>query len=929
MGICLTQNQKTAIQTLDRDVCVSAGAGSGKTGVLVERYVHIVLETKYQRLPPHLQATPDRILVITFTDKATREMKNRIIKRFRDLKLTEERRQIETAYVSTIHGFCARLLQENPFEAAVDPQFQVLDEIQSARLLRQIGERTLDRLVQENNVDVQELLMAAQMERHHHPHSPDPTTALASSLETILAKLRHAGYTMEDLQKACQEGVSGISKRNSTLVQAFLLPLHAELSACQSALNALIQGMTGTASSSFASILETLNELFPLLQEPLDLLPKLSALGQQLKKTRRTAETHPKASSLASLMYRLQQVCQQAQQLYKCTKEAEELSAKHGHCFLSLLVSVWQEYEREKTQHGSLDMEDLQTRAIALLQNHPYVRHRYQNHFRHLLLDEFQDTNTLQMRIVELLHKENQTACNVLFVVGDVLQSIYGFRNAEPQLFLHVVQQLKKADQGHHIALADNFRSRPEILGLVNQVFQKLWEHNELFIPLASAASFDDKTVPSIEIMLSNSLHRDEYLLKEAEAIAKRIREMVENKDIALTAHSDPRHGEPLQWRDVAVLFRGLTRVALYEEAFARQGVPFYVVGGGRGYYARREVRDLLQTLIYITSPFDDMALLTSLRSPFVGLRLDPILKLFQLSEETKSRSLHALLPQLLNAETLTSEERQRLLRFVNITEALRAQQDRMPPGQILERLITQTNYDICLLVRTAGRRRLANMRKLLQMAYADTRPGLEPFIRRLQETEKLSPREGDAPTEEEESDVVRFLTIHGAKGLEFPVVFLADMSHPIRHQLQELFVCDPKRLALGTCILGKPDLAYATIESQRLQSEAEEAVRLLYVAMTRAREHLVLCGNLDGHRTPEGAPSHWANLLFERLGVNRADSQPKIRPLIGGGQARVASLHAYAMEDAQQSGEEGWRFQEKRLHALAQQLLAELPQVE
>ena len=252
----------------------------------------------------------------------------------------------------------------------------------------------------------------------------------------------------------------------------------------------------------------------------------------------------------------------------------------------------------------------------------------------------------------------------------------------------------------------------------------------------------------------------------------------------------------------------------------------------------------------------------------------------------------------LLERNTLPIAEHEKLRDFVGIMEALRAQEDRLPVGHLLERLITHTHYDARLLCRPGGRRRLANVRKLLQMANSDPVMGVRDFIRRLREMEKLSDREGDAPTEEEAADVTRILTIHGAKGLEFPVVILADLARGLLIPERGLFACDPQHFALGTKLGGEPNVVYKAIDRQRQEADKKEAARLLYVAMTRAREHLILCGNIGRNRS-----FNWADGLFQLLGLLSAPPEPEEQTLANGIRAQVSSLAYYRQVPAAQTG--------------------------
>jgi ATP-dependent helicase/nuclease subunit A len=217
-----------------------------------------------------------------------------------------------------------------------------------------------------------------------------------------------------------------------------------------------------------------------------------------------------------------------------------------------------------------------------------------------------------------------------------------------------------------------------------------------------------------------------------------------------------------------------------------------------------------------------------------------------------------------------TDSERNALESFYKEIEKLRREAQRISVGHLLEKILAATDYDARLLVRPNGKRRLANVRKLLQMAYASPGQGVGEFIQSLREIEKISEREGDAPTEEEAADVVRLITIHKAKGLEFPVVFLADMSRSLGFPERNLFTCDPKTLSLG-CKLGEyKSAAYRAIQESQSARELEESVRLLYVALTRAREHLVLCASAGGSRRGE----NWADMALPHLGITMPEGE-------------------------------------------------------
>ena len=908
-----TENQRQAINTDGSDICVAAGAGSGKTGVLVERFVRLVTAGKQGLLPPEQRARVDEILVITFTEKATKEMKTRIVEALMRLNLVEERRQVETAYISTIHGFCSRLLQENPFEAGVDPQFRVLDETQSRRLLRQSFEVAVSRAYAAHNTEITEMVAATQGERAYNDTGNDSLAVLMGAAENLIGKMRGAGKSLKTVEKHYQDGQEMTSARSLEPVWLLLTPLLTEINAALITLSGLRDNLMGTTRLACDALMEHAEALHP---DANSLFVTLSALEAAYKSVSRSAPrqvTSPADMETARLLQRIRIQCEEARDLFGALADTEENAALHCHRLWGLAVAVWKEYEAAKQRRGSLDTEDLQEEGVRLLTKSPVVRARYQRLFRHLMVDEFQDTNPLQMRLINLLHvkgsQDTKTADvprNHLFVVGDVQQSIYGFRHADSRLFRDMERKFREEKAGVHVSLAVNFRSRPEILQTVEMVFRQIWrDETTPFVPLTQGANFDAKPHPSLEVLTTQDLSRREYVGLEAEALAGRIQRMVEGEEFRITRQDDPRRGQAVAYRDIAVLLRGLTDVQKYEEAFARRGVPYFVVGGGRGYYARHEIRDLINVLTVLDTPLDDVALAATLRSPIVGVDTDTLYHLHrharQQAEQTaemqgnssakryKAVPLYPALASLLETDTLPLTEREKLRDFIRIMDELRAQEDRLPVGHLLERLISHTRYDARLLCRSGGRRRLANVRKLLQMANADPVMGVRDFIRRLREMNTLSEREGDAPTEEEAADVVRILTIHGAKGLEFPVVILADMARGLLMPERGLFACDPQHFALGTKLNGTPNVVYKTIDRQRQEADKKEAARLLYVAMTRAREHLVLCGNIGRNRQ-----FNWADEVFKLIGILDTPPEPDVQILPGGLKAHVCSLAYY-----------------------------------
>ncbi|HEV2471320.1 MAG TPA: UvrD-helicase domain-containing protein, partial [Chthonomonadales bacterium] len=716
---------------------MAAGAGSGKTRVLVDRFLRIVQQTKEGLLPAAEQAGVDRILMITFTEKATREMKVRIVDRLERLGYEEERRLLESAYISTIHSFCSRLLQENPFEARVDPQFRVLDEPHARRMLRRAFDEVVAEAYQGAESDIPELVGETQHMRQRGLSAADPFATLAGAVEPILAALRGAGNMQEDVAALWKQGLDNTSARSLAPVRASLESAGGRISDLLEAIRCLNSGLHGAMLAAYDLGKERLQQI--LHAPPLEAAAALKEVADSAGRARPHGDRSPALQEAARLFLQIKIAAQEAASLFNASASLEERAASQCHRLLGLAVRVWSAYDEAKRRAGVLDNDDLQTEAVRLLRDAPGVRRRYRTKFRHILVDEFQDTNPLQMRLLELLHgaesQEGPIQPNSLFVVGDTQQSIYGFRHAAPELLQEIERKFLRDKTGLRVPLTVNFRSRPEILQVVNHLFSQAWaDKSPAFTPLTCGADFEEKQTPCLELLITQGLPMKDYRELEAVSLAARIRAIVESKQIVITSKRSERRGEPVRFGDVAILFRSVRDIGGYEEAFARLRVPYYVLGGGRGYYARREIRDVMNALRVIDTPLDDLALAATLRSPFVGISIDSLylLRDFAATAESEWRNssasnvrresqaeagskppkapLYYGLHPLLEAGILPQEEQRSLHGLVTILEKLMSQEDGLPVGHLLERLIVSTRYDARMLCRPGGRRRLANV---------------------------------------------------------------------------------------------------------------------------------------------------------------------------------------------------------------------------
>jgi ATP-dependent exoDNAse (exonuclease V) beta subunit len=491
------------------------------------------------------------------------------------------------------------------------------------------------------------------------------------------------------------------------------------------------------------------------------------------------------------------------------------------------------------------------------------------------MVDEFQDTNRLQLDVLEALERDN------LFAVGDEFQSIYGFRHADVTIFRE-----RRAALGELRVrpLTANFRSREELLDVLNAAYAPQWP--ERFAPLLAGNGkladaggelrlFDPGdpggAVPSVELLVTDSRGWDEDTRLGLAGVETKPHRRAEARALAHRLREEIDMGRPA--RDIVVLVRATASLRVLEEALEDQGVTTYVVGG-RGYWSQQPVRDGLAYLAALANPLEEEALLGVLASPFCGVGSDALILLAEAGRESGGGVWAALRaaaadPEGASLAALDAAERARLLAFGAFFAAERAHAERLPVEVLLERALEGTGYDLAVLARASGERRLANLRKLMRLAREYERAegrDLRGFLTYAAGRDLASAREGEAPLESEGLDAVRLMTIHRAKGLEFPVVCVADLGRQGAGQRDRLLIGSDGEVGLRLQTPGggesTPALAFERLAAAAALEEDAEERRLFYVAMTRARDRLILSGGTDPERQaaprPGGPPLDW-----------------------------------------------------------------------
>ncbi|MGZ4317738.1 MAG: UvrD-helicase domain-containing protein [Gaiellaceae bacterium] len=756
-------------------VFVSAGAGTGKTTVIVERFCRAVCDHGLD---------VDSILVITYTERAAGELRGRIRRRLVELGRHELARDLDAAWISTIHSFCHRLLRAYPFAAGIDPRFRVLDDSQG-RVLR--GEAFRDALEEFCGDDPARLrLLAAYGGRR-----------LRRMLTGVHETLRSSG-----------------------------LPLQLEAPGDPQLEERLEDLRAAAREAGDAGLLRVL-ESPPGPESLLDLSDL--ARGEALVEARRAVER-------AAL---------------------EALAARDREQLQELLLAYDRAYRAAKDRESALDFEDLQQLARSLLQEHEEIRERESWRFRSIMVDEFQDTNRLQCELIDLLARED----GELFFVGDEFQSIYRFRHADVEVFRERREQV-----GGVLALTQNYRSRPEVLDVINELFAA--DFGDTFQPLHAAGRFPNPAFgPAVELLVTD---KDTYKgtgthWREAEArhIAARVRDIVDS--------GEATPGE------IVLLFAAGTDARLYEEALRATGLPTFRATG-RDYYHQQQVVDLLAYLRLLHNRYDDEALVTVLASPFVGVSNDALVLLRRAAPR---RPLYAGIEK--GIDGLTPRDARLFQAFRQRFDRLAAQASSSTLERLCEQIVCEHDYDLAVLAQWDGRRRYANLRKLARLArsFEELRgPDVEGFVRFVAEQDAVGASELEAAAEEEGTDVIRLLTIHSAKGLEFKVVVVADAGRDRGRQDADEILCLPDgRLGFRVADpasgarLSTPE--YETVREAERDAEEAERRRLYYVAMTRAIDRLIVSGAIGEGGADANTPIGWVLDRLDARELDEAGAEP------------------------------------------------------
>ena len=937
-----TKEQARAIKERNTDILVSAGAGAGKTRVLVNRIADLITD-------PDMQVSADQILVMTFTNAAAREMKERIRKELADRLLTDPeniylRRQIRLirqADISTVHSFCSRLLRTHFQQIGLDPSFRIGDQGELFVLARQALEETLEEAYKEGSPDFLNFIEAYVPGKDDHkleeyveslyqfsrgfpdgegwfrdridqasamsdPEGFDsslPVRRLMDQTDTII---RGLADMLSDLRKSCESHqeetgqaiparFEEILKEDEQAVATITgLTSYQEYHEAFKAMD-FKSLPTGTKEEKKYAYLERIKEAHKQVKETLEPLREKDYRYTKEELCLENAKIIPCLSALSRLVFRYDA-------LYFTYKKEQNVYDFNDleHMTLDLLVSGYSEDGTPVPSETALDLS---------------------RKYKEIFVDEYQDTSMIQETILTLLHRPGE---NHLFTVGDIKQSIYRFRQARPDLFLaryaaYAAGPAGPCPLGRNITLRDNYRSAPQVLSLCNRVFYTLMdedfggicydENNALRV--GKGSPMEEISEKSECMLLIEDEEKDQLpfvydaLFAETAMIAGRIRDLLD---------------EGYEYGDMVILLRsGADRAQTMVQYLKMMDISAECQDK-KGYFGSLEVAVILNYLSVIDNVRQDIPMASVLLSSIGGFTEEDLARL-KCFIEIPMRG-HLCLYELLTLYVDTGEEeelKRKAGRFLDRLARFRQLKKEMPLHQLLWTIYQETGFYYDVLLMPDGSVRRDNLNMLLQKAedYENTVfKGLFYFIRYIEQLKSYEVELPEAGSRAVSPDKVRIMTIHKSKGLEFPVVFVSALSARFNFRDTNGSLLYHPKLGLGIDVVDtKARLKHSSLMKNMIKDEIrkemlEEEMRILYVAMTRAKNRLILTGTVKANEIVK----HQDTVLDSYTKLRATSFMSWILPIFVGGEAQedmgqyltVKHLHQIEFPEEAKTGEAG-----------------------
>ncbi|MBN2184516.1 MAG: UvrD-helicase domain-containing protein [Candidatus Krumholzibacteriota bacterium] len=808
-----------AVTDLDSTLCMEAGAGTGKTTILVDRYISLIKTGR---------ASCSQIVAITFTEKAAGEMNLRLREEIDKLIRSEEtgsleisrlraaKENLESAPVSTIHAFASSVLREYPVESGVDPDFIQIDEIEKRLFLEDCWDEFLIQTASSRDLLIRSWVFAGgEISKLHD---------LAFFLYSSRGDRVLSGMFGDESggEKGCRSG--GVTGEISEQFADYVGKSSAEL-------EELVRMHCNDPEDKGAV------EVKRFLK---DLAPTGGLSGRQLEEYLLYIKM-PRKNAGSARNWDTRESCGRLKEIFR---DLADMQSEARKSYLDRVRDSLEDWlgefvdfaDARKQKESLLDFDDLLIYTRKLLDDNA-ARESLRERYRYILVDEFQDTDPLQAEIIILLASEGKSPGGLelqdgkLFIVGDPKQSIYRFRKADVEIYEKIKRSLPS--RGARLNICQNFRSVPGIVRWVNQVFSNIIKppseglYQPEYEPIEAVRDETEDPVISLELESAGG-KKDQIREIEGETVARFIRMLVDSGRMI----TDPADGSKrkVRYGDIALLYGAMTGISYYEDPLRDAGIP-YLVEGGILYYTRQEIRDLAAAVWAVEDPFDTLALVTVLRSAIFGFS-DEELFLYKRGGG-KFDYLDPSLPSGPRFEDLSAA--------FELLRKLHEQRNERGPAGIFCDLLNGTRYLELSMLRTHGEQRVINIKKAVQIArsFGEKGHSFRSFARWFKDQGKTGAAEGESPSIDENEDAVKLITIHKSKGLQFPVVIIVNLVQAKNRSVSQL-VSGGRYLSIRFSD-GWETSDFARLqEIDRLKEDAQSA-RLLYVAATRARDILVL----------------------------------------------------------------------------------------
>lgn len=850
-----TPEQALAINTIKSNVSLLAGAGSGKTYVLMKRFVQI--------LRADLSVNPTNIVAITFTRKAADEIKGRVRQAVSEcveqaqndlerLRWQEHLQKVESAPISTIHSLCSRILRDNPVETQLDPEFTILEDFEAQDFFKETLQQYLRKNIKEN----------AALRRLVQTYGVNSFVNQVTALGDKLSELVREDNLAEPYLKA---------KEELPALQKKLFAALREVIEAREALGAKTKGR------------QTLTEAAGLLDE---MQKQLLAPEPDCSLLDASGVVKVSGKALAAELTNLKNLRQELNHVLLNAKGCDLVQD-----WLAVLQEFYACLSARKQENNVLFNDDLDLLAIEHLQKNEALRQKYQERYKYIMVDEFQDTNERQRQLIYLLCGNKLDNTNNLFIVGDVKQSIYRFRHADVSVFNRVKEDIAQ-NAGKNLGMKTNFRSTQSIVESCNTAFCQLMDlpKEEICLEHHEGANTGGAKVCLLQVPYKSKDDdlgaKEDKWQKEAEAIAAYLQQELPKVEPQLRPGASK-----------AILLRAMTHCEILRQTLQGYGINCVVVKG-KGFYEQQEVLDILNLLAALHNRYASLELAGALRSNYFGLDDVTLTQLFWQTENDKplwdvlqavgSGGLQLNLPPEQQALAVQAAERLRSLRQAAALMAL---------PELFAQLWDELKPEFVLSQQENGPSKLANVKKLRRLAqqYCQTKQAsLAEWLQNVKDLRASSSKEPAATVQAD--DALQIMTIHNSKGLEFDLVILPQLDKSVKGDTASIKYLPGKEGEQGLLGIKVPDKemqlqnsgVYELAKARDSELEEEESRRLLYVAMTRAQKQLLMVGTVAEEKLPEAvialpsAKGWWQQLqaVYEADWEKQESSCPWVRLL-------------------------------------------------